>query len=248
MAVKAVVTSLEGIPEALQAEYAPGEGGKFYLNLEGLEAGAADPHPAVGELARAKRREAEGKTKAEAKAQELAAKLEATILEKENLLKGTVPKDNFAALEASYKERSEREKGELKASLEGEISKLSGSLKTVLVDNVAMSIASSIAADKVQIPVFLPHIAPRLAVEIGADGKATTRVLDREGKPSASTIEHLAKEFVANPMFAPLVLGSKATGGGASGGSGGGGAPQKPGLNDPPSAWAAYAKAKRTGG
>jgi hypothetical protein len=225
MALKALVEKIDEIPETLRDEYEPVEGGKFALKIEGLEEGSS--HPAVGALARAKRREAESRAKAEEKARELAEKLEATILEKENLLKGTVPKDNFAALEASYKERSEREKSELQAKLNNEITQLSGSLKTVLVDNVAREIAQGVAKDAESIPLFLPFLTNRLAVEMDADGKARTRVLDKDGKPSAATKADLAKEISALPMFAPLIMGSKATGGGAQGGSAGGGAPPK---------------------
>jgi hypothetical protein len=223
--LKPVVANLEEVPEAFRPEYKPGDDGKFVLDIE--VADGKVNHPAVTALLSAKQREAEARTKAEGKARELAEKLEATILEKENLLKGTVPKDNFAALEASYKERSEREKGELKTALEGEITKLSGSLKTVLVDNVARSIATGLAINAESIPLFLPFIAPRLTVEMDADGHAKTRVVDKEGKPSAATLEDLAKEISALPMFAPLIIGSKATGSSADGGHAGGSAPAK---------------------
>jgi hypothetical protein len=221
MAVKAVVDTLDDVPEGLRPEYESVEGGKFALKVEGLEDGSI--HPAVGALARAKKREADARGKAEAKVKELAEKLEGVSREREDLLKGVVPKENVERLETSYKEKLAGREAELNT----EITRLNGSLREVLVDNVAHSIASKLVDDPIRIPVLLPHIAPRLTVEIGADGKANTRVLDREGKPSAATIDDLQKEFLANPMFSPLVLGSRATGSGASSGSGAGGAPQK---------------------
>jgi hypothetical protein len=51
-----------------------------------------------------------------------------------------------------------------------------------------------------------------------------TRILDREGKPSAFTIDDLKKEILANKEFSPILKASNATGGGASGARGSGGA------------------------
>ena len=42
-------------------------------------------------------------------------------------------------------------------------------------------------------------------------------VIGQDGKPSALTIDELKAEFTSNPAFAPVIAGSKATGGGASG-------------------------------
>jgi len=225
MAVKAVVDTLDEVSEALKQEYEAIEGGKFALKIEGLEDGSI--HPAVGALARAKKREVDARGKAEAKVKELQEKLDGVSKEREDLLKGVVPKENVERLETSYKEKLAGRENELNA----EIGKLTVSLREVLVDNVAQDIAAKLVDDPMRIPVLLPHIVPRLTVEMGTDGKAITRILDKEGKPSAATQEDLRKEFLANPMFAPLVLGSRATGGGATGGSGTGGAPQKIDLN-----------------
>ena len=57
-------------------------------------------------------------------------------------------------------------------------------------------------------------ISARLTTEI-VDGKATTRVLDQDGKPSALTVEELKKEFVANEKFSSIIVGSNASGSGA---------------------------------
>ena len=52
--MKAIVDKIEDVAEGLRGEYAAGEGGKFYLKLEGLEAGNGSNHPAVAEVLRAK--------------------------------------------------------------------------------------------------------------------------------------------------------------------------------------------------
>lgn len=94
-----------------------------------------------------------------------------------------------------------------------------------LVDLTVNATAQRIAAD-LAVPgsadVLLPHIKSRLAYQ---DGKLA--VMDHEGKPSASTVEELAKEIANDKRFAPLIVASMANGGGASGSKGGGAANTK---------------------
>jgi len=217
MAVKAVLASLEGVAETLAPEYKKGEDGKFYLDVDGI-----DDHVAVGALKRAKEHEKTARLKAEDQARaavEANVKLEAEIEER---LRGVMPKDNVERLEKSWHDKLTRRETELTTK----IAELDGGLKGVLIDKEAARIAGEIAKDAISIPLFLPHIIPRLTVET-VDGKPRTRVLDLEGKPSALTLDDLKKEISAAPMFASLILGSKATGGGAEGGHAGGGAPAK---------------------
>lgn len=217
MAVKAMLASLDGVPEALKGEYKQGDGGRWYLDLEGV-----DDHPSVGALRRAKEHEVTARKGAEDAAKQVKEKLLTVENELNERLKGAVPAGDVKRLEDSYKQKlADREK-ELGSANEV----LTNNLKTILVDNKAQELAAAIAVDPKLIPVLLPHIKARLATEI-ADGKASTRILDKDGKPSASTLDDLRKEFIDNPSFAPLIVGSKASGGGAAGGSGGSGASQK---------------------
>jgi len=235
MAVKAVLASLEGIPEPLQAEYELGADKRYYLKLEAMEG-----HPVDGPLVRAKDHEKTARQKAEAEAKEAREKLEALAIEKEELLKGLVPKDNITALEKSWADRSAKREAELNER----ITVLDKGLRQARVMDVAQTIAAKVAKSAVEAPVLLPFITARLSVEL-VDGEARTRVLDVEGKPSAATIDDLQKEIVANPMFASIIIGSKATGSGAQGSQSGGGAPKMPGPDSSPQEWAAWAKAKR---
>jgi hypothetical protein len=218
---QAKLDSLEGVPEALQGEYEKGAGGKYFLKIEGI--GEGSDHPAVLGLVSALQRHTKGEAEAKAAAARAKEEAEALALEKENLLKGTVPKDNITALEKSYQEKLTKRETELT----GQVGQRDGVIRTLLVDDVARAIATSMAKEPINIEVLLPHIQKRLAAEVGPDGVGSTRVLDRDGKPSAYTIADLKKEFLDNPAFAPLLLGSKATGGGAQGGAAGGGAPPK---------------------
>ena len=70
--------------------------------------------------------------------------------------------------------------------------------------------AREIAGDSAEL--ILPHIQRRLAAEI-IDGKAVTRVLDEDGSSSATSLEELKQSLLTNPLFAPVVIGSRATGG-----------------------------------
>lgn len=212
MAIKAVLENLDGVPDHLKGEYEPGEGGKFFLKVEGM-----DDHVEVGGLRRAKEREHADRVRAEAERAELKKKLDAAQEDADNRLRGMLPKENVEALDKSWQVKlttKEQEWGTERA-------KLHNSIQRLLVDDKARAIAAAVALSTKEVPLLLPHIKARLAVEMGADG-AATRILDKDGKPSALTMDDLQKEIIADPMFSAVVLGSKATGSGAGGASSGG--------------------------
>lgn len=60
------------------------------------------------------------------------------------------------------------------------------------------------------------HIKDRLRAEI-RDGETVTVVLGKDGKPTANTVEDLKQEFINDPAFAPIIVGSKAKGSGGPG-------------------------------
>lgn len=122
------------------------------------------------------------------------------------------------ALEKSWKDKLTRREQELMT----EVQSAQSALKEQMVTSVAAGIANEIAVPGSS-KALLPHIQSRLAMEI-RDGKPVTVVKDSEGKPSALTVDELKKEIMADAAFAPLIVGSKATGGGAGGGKGGGAA------------------------
>lgn len=238
MALKAVVQKLEDVEESDRKHYRPLDAGGFYADVDGLD---TDAHPAVGALVRAKKREAESRASAEASAKEARAALEAKTTEIEGMLKGVMPKENVERLEKSWNEKLTKAVTEK----DTQIAALNGSLNRVLVRSVAESIAMKVAKSPTEVPLFIPHILPRLAVEI-TDGEARTRVLDADGKPSAASLEDLQKEILANKMFAAVLMGSQATGGGAGGGSGSNGSAGKIDLTKAtPEQKAAYYKARQ---
>ncbi|WP_034913011.1 hypothetical protein [Erwinia sp. 9145] len=115
-------------------------------------------------------------------------------------------KGDLDTLEKSWAEKLSTREKELLAQIDERDSRL----HTLLVDNVAQSLATKLAGDSAA--VMTPHIKSRLIVE---EGK--TRIVDAEGKPSAATLDDLEKEFRNNKLFAPVVIGSKASGTGGIG-------------------------------
>ena len=200
----------ELLDDAIKSEYKQGANG-YELTVEGLED--------TGALKRAKEHEKERRQKVENELKEVKDQL--TLKEDEiiDLRKGAVSKDDVEALERSYKEKLEKTSTEY----ETRINEAEGSLRNMLVDNVATKLANEIST----VPDLMSGaISARLTTEI-VDGKATTRVLDRDGKPSALTVDELKKEFIANERFSSIIVGSNASGSGAIGSGNGGGAAKK---------------------
>lgn len=205
MSIKMFLDSLEGVPDTLANLYEKQADGKFRLKLDGAED--------TGALKRAKDHEKAARKKAEDEARELREKIEALAEERDNLHRGAIPKGDVDKLEASWKEKLAAKEKELS----DQISALQNNVQTMLVDNVAHSLASEISKSPA---LMIPHIKGRLAVDY-VDGKPATRVLGADGSPSALTLEELKKEFVANPVFAPVIIASKASGGSSDDRNGG---------------------------
>lgn len=89
------------------------------------------------------------------------------------------------------------------------------------VEATASAMAAELAVEG-SAKALLPHIRARMTMEL-RDGKPTAVILGPDGKPSALTVAELKQEFINDAAFAPLIVGSKASGaGGGKGGKGGG--------------------------
>lgn len=115
------------------------------------------------------------------------------------------------ALEKSWQSKLDIETGALKDQLSVSQSVISKMTSGSAAQSMANELALQGSAD-----VLLPHIQSRLKTEIN-DGKAITRVLDKDGKPSAMSLDDLKTEFGAMKAFAPILIGSKASGSGDGG-------------------------------
>lgn len=218
MALKAVLQNLDGVPETLRGEYKE-QDGKFYLDIEGI-----DDHHGVGALKRAKDYEKENARKAKEDFTRITGELEAAQRELDELKKNGIPKGDVDKLEQSYKDKLTKREGELTEK----INALTSSLEKHMLEGQAIKLATDLAAKPDYVEAILPHIRSRLKLEEGEAGEHVVRILDKDGKPSASNMDDLKKEVLAMKALAPLLAGSKAAGGGANGGGGnGGGAPKK---------------------
>ena len=112
-------------------------------------------------------------------------------------------------LEKSYKTKIEKMDADGKTERE----RLTGQLRSILVDGVATQMASEISTAP---HLLTPHLKSRLSIE-EVDGKFITRVLDSEGKASALSVNEFKEEILADTKFAPILTASKASGGGNTG-------------------------------
>lgn len=213
MALKKKLTKEEHakLSDALKAEYIE-DGDGFRLDVDGDED--------TGALKRAKDREAQLRKDAEKEAKELRERLES--IEGDDARK----KGDIATLEKSWQSKLEKQREEYEAK----ISKLTSHTTKTLVDNVASQLAHKISNAPA---IIMPHIKSRLIADFEGD-TPVTRVLDKDGKPSALTIDELANEFVANKDFSAIITASKASGGAGKPSQNGGGAPKFNGQSDKP--------------
>jgi hypothetical protein len=214
MALKATLDGLEGLSEIIQKEYRKGDDGKFHLDVDGIEL-----HPSVGALKRSKDYEVDQRKSLSTQATKLQEQLAALTEERDGMLRGSVPKADVDKLEGSYKAKLSNVEKEYKDQLTA----ANSSLNTLLVGNVAQRLASEISKSP---ELIMPHILGRLKAEI-VEGKPFTRVLDKDGGLTASSLEDFKKELIANPLFAPIIIGSKASGSSAPNPGQGGSAAQQ---------------------
>jgi hypothetical protein len=208
--LKFQLDSLDGVDEAVRALYTEKDG-KFVLGIEGL------PQPEDVSGLKSKVQELLDEKKAADKARK-DAEDQARLDREENARKS----GNVEELERSWSEKYNRREAELNGTLEQERGTLSAQIRDLTVGRTATDIASALAIPG-SAKALLPHIERRLSVE-QRDGKPVVVVLDQQGKLSAATLDELKAEFANDTAFAPLIAGSKASGGGAGGAGGGGGA------------------------
>ena len=213
MGIKAVLTSLDGVDETIRGLYKK-EGEKFHLDLDEI-----DEHPSVGALKRAKDYEKAERVRIAGELTAAKSALETAEDAHRESLKSVVPQANVTALEDSYKMKLKNTEDKFKE----ELTKKDAQLNDILVTSKARELCAKISTAP---ELLLPVVMKRLAVEEG-EGGLQTRVLGLDGKPSAATLQELEAELLQTPAYAPIIIGSKAAGGGASGGPGSGGATKK---------------------
>lgn len=202
--LKYEIDSLDGLGEAVTGFYEKTDSGKFRLKVEGIE-DVSGLKRKNEELLAEKRAAADARKQAE----------ESARLAAEEAARKT---GDVESLDKSWQKKH----ADALAAKEAELGTVKGTLNKLLVDNVAVQLATELAVQGSS-ALLIPHIKSRLEVDTSS-GEPKTVVLGPDGKRSALTVEELKAELAANPAFAPVIAGSKATGGGASGTGGGGGA------------------------
>jgi len=195
--------SLENIDETLQGLYEQTDTG-YQLKVTGI------PEPEKEDLSGLKNKVDEllrEKKAASQKAREAAEEADAARLEAAK--KG----NDTEALDKSWQEKFNAREVELKKELD----ELSGTLVKLTSGQTATKIAAEIAVQG-SADVLLPHLERRLRTEF-REGSPVTVVLDKDGKPSAMSVDELKAEFQNSAAFAPLIVGTKANGAGRTGGN-----------------------------
>ncbi|WP_163836866.1 hypothetical protein [Spartinivicinus ruber] len=211
--LKFQLDSLEGVDENLHGLYEE-VNGAYRLKVDGIED--------TGALKRAKEHEKTARKAAEDQARELKEQLEALQVKmNENKDADARKNGDIEALEKSWQDKfsnSENAWSEKLTSreneLNGTIEKLQNNLKAILVDKEAVRLASELAVEG-SAELLIPHIKARLTTS-ERNGQLVTVVNDLEGKPSALTLDELKHEFANKAAFAPVIVGSLATGSSAS--------------------------------
>ena len=207
--LKFQLDSLEGLEPAVAAMYEEKDG-KFVLKVEGIP--QAEPGEDVTGL-KNKVEELLAEKKAEAKRRQEAEEAAKRAAEEHARKTGDVE-----ALQKSWEEKHTKaltEKEQTLAALQSQVHALTvGATAARLAGELAVQGSSA---------VLQRLIEPRLSMDM-RDGKPVVVVLDNEGRPTALTPDELKNEIISDAALAPLVAGSKATGGGAAGSKGGGAA------------------------
>jgi hypothetical protein len=204
-------TAFDALPDVMKAEYKPNPANAAEYVLDTEEA---------REAIAARDREKKRADELQAQIDQINAQLAEAKTAKETAeVEAAKKRGDVTALETSWQKKLD----DAVAAKDNEIKKLTAAMERLLVHDQAMLIASQIST----VPELLaPQIAARLQADLTGE-TPTTRVLDGTGKPSATTIDELSKEFVANPKFAAIIKASDGSGGGAGNGPSGGGASRK---------------------
>ena len=196
--LKFELDTLDGVDEAVAGLYEQ-KGDKFRLKVEGI-----DP---ADELKEALRKEREDRKAAKERAETLEREM------RERADEDARKRGDSEALEKSWQEKLTKRETELAEQIkqrDARLQDLTVGATAREIGDIAMPGSQSVVARLAR---------DRLRYE---DGKVV--VLDKEGRPSALTPDELKEELRLDPALAPLIQGSRASGGGAAGAKGGGAA------------------------
>jgi hypothetical protein len=230
--LKAVVETIDAVPEAVRGFYQETDG-KFFLQVEPVDGYALEDVSGLKntlgkEMTLRKRLEKDVlkfKDLDPDRAREALAKLEE--LGNIDPLK-EADKIVSERLEAAKKQLLEKHGEELKTR-DGRIGQLTKTVESLLIDQAA---TAALAEAKGSVELLLPHVQRHTRVR-EADGKYFVDVVDKDGnarignaKGDPMTIADLVQEMRKSETFGRAFDGSGQSGGGKPPGNGGGGSPQ----------------------
>ena len=196
MAVKHTIAKLEDVDEVFRSHYKPVDAADPTKGYQ-LDIDGAPQQEDTGALKRALEH-----VRAELKVKEAALKE-----------KGSTSEDLEAVRKSADAKINE---------LRDQIKQAEKRAQAAALDKTVSELAAELAGNRAGL--LVPHIAKRLVIE-SPDGNNIVRVLGKDGKASALSVEDLKNEIKADELFAPVIQAGRATGSGASGsGSSTGGA------------------------
>ena len=222
MTLPAVINKLEDVAEAFRSEYKQGEGGKYYLDVSGV-----DDMPAVSGLKKAKQDLLDEKKALKQKLDAYGDVTPEKIKELQEAAKGSGKEgQKIQELEQKLEQQSKQAQLEIQQAKE-EAAKATAAAETYFKRS---EIQRAVKAAKGE-PALLEHeIMKSLQVKrlengefslvvIGRDGQA--RIKDSQANPF--TIDDLVNELKTNPTFGRAFDGLGKSGSGADPNAGGGG-------------------------
>jgi len=234
MALKAIIDTIDSLPDVLREHYQPGEGaneGKFVLGVEAVGGLALEDVSGLKSALGKERTTREALEKSVVKFKDIdpdKAREALAKLEELGNLDPAKEADKLAntKFEAAKAQLLEKHGGEVQARDE-RIGQLTKTVEGLLIDAAA---TSAIAEAKGSIDLLLPHVKAQTRVK-ETDGKFSVEVIDRDGngriangKGDHMTIQDLVAEMRQSDTFARAFDGTGHSGSGKQPNSGGGGA------------------------
>lgn len=203
--LKFKIDSLDGLDESLHNLYEQRDGA-YYLKVVGAVS--------EDEVAGLKQnRDALLAEKQEQKRIAAEAEAERKRLEEEAARKN----GDIEALENSWRSKVEQAQQEKQA--------MSERIHKLTIGRAAQELASKMTKAG---SVAQRWLATDAESRLSLDENGSIRVLDKEGRPSALTLQDLENEFRLNPEYSDVIVVTNSSGGGATGGGYGNGVTKKP--------------------
>lgn len=189
---KITKAEFEALNEVLKGEYEE-KNGAYYAKIE-------DDHDAITSIKQAKENEVNAHKETKKRLKEFEDK--AKLAEDEHLRKS----GDVKAIEESWSKKYSSREAELLSKIETFQTKTKNSVKDGAISKLAAKLCKPDAHR-----IFSKSVSDRFDVEI-VDDNFNLRILDKDGKPSALSIEDFEKELLADKEFSAIIVRNQASG------------------------------------